>query len=1130
MKSYSIYTKHRSWQIVTVLLTVLLSLLPVTTAQAGSNTVNPNSTDWALIVETAGTHSATFVEGPATPPSGFGSLRMTVDGAAGIAFATQKNQGVRLSNVQTLSYATFVTSGSGATGIAFQINYDPDLSDTSSPKPWYGRLVYEPYRNGTVTIGSWQTWDMLDGGSAVWWATANAISTVDDTCGQNSPCTLNTILTNWPNIGIRADSLSGILFKAGSGWTGGFDGNLDNFVVEVENVVDTYDFEPYLPVHNITQNTRHATIQEGIDAASSGDVLEIDSGTYIEELVIDKPLTLLGPNAAINPNTGARVAEAIILPAQSGTDPFGTCTVQAYIDADDVSIKGLTFDGNNPALTSGVLVNGVDVDACEGLAAYGGVGGLVIENNILANITYAGMDFYNYNNSGNATSGNYIRYNRIANIGNSNIGYGIGTLLYNNFYADIAHNVYDNVRVGIQTGNYYRANPGVTGSISNNTINAWRSGIFHNLWYQNASVISVVNNTINAVDSTGATSWNGMLLSSWQNTANTLIQDNTINVGDITQTASGYNIWNTPTSAALTISGGSVTGGDYGVFVNNFDGYNSNASNTFIKVDGVEISGAAVAGVYVKDNPSNTNAARVYANIQYSTITNSAIGIWLDGPDASAKANNSRIHNNIAGLKNNSGNVMDATMNWWGSNDGPVDLLGTIEVPADPKPAVADMLNAEPAGLLGNSVSEDADYYPWSIAPTVLSITRADIDPTSAVSVDFIVTFSEAVTGVDASDFSQTITGGISGASMTDVSGSGDTYVVSVNTGAGNGAIRLDLKASGTGIKDLDGNPILGGFTTGEVYTVQKDVETPTILSIVRQSPAEQLVTSGTTVIFRVTFSEDVTNVAASDFALTLLSMPGANASISSVTPVSLSVYDVVVDITSLRNASAKLDGAIRLDVPITATISDLSSNTLSGLPFSSGQVYSIVQEQTFIDVPPSYWAWTFIERLYYSGVTTGCGAGIYCPGASVTRAQMAVFLLRGIHGPSYTPPPVGASTNFTDVPTTHWAAAWIKQLKAQGITTGCGADIYCPEAPVTRDQMAVFLLRAKHGAFYAPPAVGTTTNFTDVPTTYWAAAWIKQLAAEGITTGCGAGIYCPANTVLRDQMAVFLVRTFNLP
>jgi hypothetical protein len=186
----------------------------------------------------------------------------------------------------------------------------------------------------------------------------------------------------------------------------------------------------------------------------------------------------------------------------------------------------------------------------------------------------------------------------------------------------------------------------------------------------------------------------------------------------------------------------------------------------------------------------------------------------------------------------------------------------------------------------------------------------------------------------------------------------------------------------------------------------------------------------------------------------------------------------------------------------------------------------------TFEDVQFEYWAWNFVERLYDAGITSGCSVSPfqYCPEGTVTRAQIAVFLERGIHGSSYNPPAVGGSTGFTDVPTSYWAAAWIKQLAAEGITGGCGTGLFCPEGVVTRAQMAVFLLRSKHGASYSPPAVGSGTGFTDVSTSYWAAAWIKQLVAEGITAGCGGGNYCPEAPVSRAQMAVFLVRTFNLP
>jgi S-layer family protein len=184
----------------------------------------------------------------------------------------------------------------------------------------------------------------------------------------------------------------------------------------------------------------------------------------------------------------------------------------------------------------------------------------------------------------------------------------------------------------------------------------------------------------------------------------------------------------------------------------------------------------------------------------------------------------------------------------------------------------------------------------------------------------------------------------------------------------------------------------------------------------------------------------------------------------------------------------------------------------------------------TFADVPYDYWAENFVQRLYNAGITGGCGNSMYCPETSVTRDQMAVFLERSIHGSSYAPPASGGGTGFNDVPVSYWAGAWIKQLAAEGITGGCGSGVYCPESPVTRAQMAVFLLRSKYGASYSPPDAAGSTGFSDVPATYWAGAWIKQLVVEGITAGCGTGIYCPESPVTRAQMAVFLVRTFNLP
>jgi hypothetical protein len=180
-----------------------------------------------------------------------------------------------------------------------------------------------------------------------------------------------------------------------------------------------------------------------------------------------------------------------------------------------------------------------------------------------------------------------------------------------------------------------------------------------------------------------------------------------------------------------------------------------------------------------------------------------------------------------------------------------------------------------------------------------------------------------------------------------------------------------------------------------------------------------------------------------------------------------------------------------------------------------------------FLDVDPAtHFAFIYVETLERSGVTGGCGGDFYCPENPVTRAQMAVFLERGINGSDYLPPPAAGGV-FADVRPLDFGAAFIEQLLNDGITGGCGGGNYCPEDSVTRAQMAVFLLRARYGAgFTPPPATGV---FNDVPVGSFADAYIEQMAAEGITGGCGGGNFCPSDPITRAQMAVFLVRTFGL-
>ncbi|MCC6123956.1 MAG: right-handed parallel beta-helix repeat-containing protein, partial [Pirellulales bacterium] len=403
-----------------------------------------------------------------------------------------------------------------------------------------------------------------------------------------------------------------------------------------------------------------ATIQDAIDAVAVGGTVYVYAGDYAENLVLDKALSLLGPNAAINPNTGTPVAPTVLMPATSDPSALSAGAVSIlYVSASNITIKGLTFDGDNPTLTSGFLVNGVDVDACEAVSAYDGIGNVVFENNIVENISYAGVDFYNYYNGGAATSDNYIRYNRFENIGYIPEGFGVGVIIYNNFYAEITDNVMLDVRKGVQTGNFSAANPGATGSIANNEIHATRFGIFHNLAYSGASSFTISGNQIYALDETaGATKWDGIILSSLGSSVGATVSGNTIVAPDITQTTTGYQVWNDTTTLGVAISGGSVSGADYGVWLNNYEGYSSDGGSTVLTIDGLSISGASLAGVYVKDSPSNTNGSTVHAVIQNDTsITACATGILVEGADASAlvQNNSASIHGNAIGIDVNAG-------------------------------------------------------------------------------------------------------------------------------------------------------------------------------------------------------------------------------------------------------------------------------------------------------------------------------------------------------------------------------------------------------------------------------------------------------------------------------------------
>jgi hypothetical protein len=160
------------------------------------------------------------------------------------------------------------------------------------------------------------------------------------------------------------------------------------------------------------------------------------------------------------------------------------------------------------------------------------------------------------------------------------------------------------------------------------------------------------------------------------------------------------------------------------------------------------------------------------------------------------------------------------------------------------------------------------------------------------------------------------------------------------------------------------------------------------------------------------------------------------------------------------------------------------------------------------------------IDAIAAADVTRGCNppfGDMFCPEESVTRGEMAAFLVRALVLDVNTHP------GFVDVPVGSVFAEDIGRLATAGITLGCSpsSDRFCPNDLVTRGAMAAFLVRA------LGLDVNTHPGFVDVPAGSIFAEDIGRLATAGITLGCTptGDRFCPYGAVSREAMAAFLDR-----
>ena len=156
----------------------------------------------------------------------------------------------------------------------------------------------------------------------------------------------------------------------------------------------------------------------------------------------------------------------------------------------------------------------------------------------------------------------------------------------------------------------------------------------------------------------------------------------------------------------------------------------------------------------------------------------------------------------------------------------------------------------------------------------------------------------------------------------------------------------------------------------------------------------------------------------------------------------------------------------------------------------------------------------TAIDWLYREGITNGCSPTRFCPDDPVTRIQMAMFMTRAMGLPL-------SSTDYFDDDDGRTGESSVNALAKAGLTGGCGPRRYCPSASVTRIQMAQFLVRALD----LPP---TSTDYFDDDDGMTGESSVNALAKAGLTGGCGPRRYCPSDPLTREQMAALLYRAFG--
>ncbi|MDQ2807761.1 MAG: C25 family cysteine peptidase [Chloroflexota bacterium] len=367
----------------------------------------------------------------------------------------------------------------------------------------------------------------------------------------------------------------------------------------------------------------YTTIQAAVNAANAGDTVNVGPGTYRENVIVTKPLTLAGTN-----QRNTVVQPAISDPNCGGGGGGSLCPGASNIflvQADDVTIHDFTLDGDNPTLNGGIPVGGANVDARNG----------IITNHLMG--TYNNLQVFN------TTVRNVFLRGMYASSGGS-------------------FNFHDNTVINVQGNQASIAifNFGGAGAMTNNSVALANDAISANHSRGTQFLNNTVQNSLSGVHTDNAGDSGGSVAD--------LIQGNRIP----NCSTDGYGIFVYVPYIAPTVRGNTITGCAVGLAA-----FGQGAAVTTLfdqnAINGINLANST--GMYVTTDQLGFGYQNSTVLLTCNTITRNDVGLYMEQPGgavANATLHQNNIYGNITyGVQNATTTTIDATNNWWGAASGP---------------------------------------------------------------------------------------------------------------------------------------------------------------------------------------------------------------------------------------------------------------------------------------------------------------------------------------------------------------------------------------------------------------------------------------------------------------------------